>query len=135
MKQYKSIKETVISVEMLAKALKNSISKENFSSKDADNIAEHVINFFGYNERIIDNVLEPVDRDIFYELENYGVLATEREETHLYDGRIWRTHYWWLNKHNIIKMANTTTRNSNNKKTTQKSNIYDKFDDKIWQRK
>ena len=55
--------------------------------EDARSIAAHVLNFFGFNERIIDNVLEPDDRDTFYMLEDTGILETERDETTLYDGR------------------------------------------------
>src|SRR2546425_10136843 len=64
-------------------------------------MAQHVLNFFGYSERIIDNVLEPEDRDAFYMLEDSGILTTEREETTLYDGREWRIHYWMFRKERI----------------------------------
>jgi len=33
------------------------------------------------------------------------MLTTEREETTLYDGREWRTHYWILKKNIILKYA------------------------------
>src|SRR3989441_8075573 len=64
-------------------------------------MAQHVLNFFGYSERIIDNVLEPEDRDAFYMLEDSGILTTEREETTLYDGREWRIHYSMFRKERI----------------------------------
>src|SRR2546421_12502113 len=66
--------------------------------EEARAMAQHVLNFFGYSERIIDNVLEPEDRDAFYMLEDSGILTTEREETTLYDGREWRIHYWMFRK-------------------------------------
>ena len=68
-------------------------------------MAQHVLNFFGYSERIIDNVLEPEDRDAFYMLEDSGILTTEREETTLYDGREWRIHYWMFRKDRIYDLA------------------------------
>ena len=68
-------------------------------------IAAHVLNFFGFNERIIDNVLEPDDRDTFYMLEDTGILETERDETTLYDGREWRIHYWMFRKDRIFDLA------------------------------
>ncbi|MFQ5986631.1 MAG: DUF6015 family protein, partial [Thermoplasmata archaeon] len=68
--------------------------------------AQHILNFFGYAERIIDNVLEPDDRDAFYMLEDSGILTTEREETTLYDGREWRIHYWLFRKERIFELAN-----------------------------
>ncbi|EQD55854.1 hypothetical protein B1A_11767, partial [mine drainage metagenome] len=38
-------------------------------SEESMEAAEHLINFFGYNDRVIDNMLEPEDRDAFYTME------------------------------------------------------------------
>ena len=89
----------------LAKAIRRSIGHEGMRPEDARTIAAHVLNFFGFNERIIDNVLEPDDRDTFYMLEDSGILETERDETTLYDGREWRIHYWMIRKERIIELA------------------------------
>ncbi|MHB8360283.1 MAG: DUF6015 family protein [Thermoplasmataceae archaeon] len=75
-------------------------------SEESMEAAEHLINFFGYNDRVIDNMLEPEDRDAFYTMEDIGVLQTEREETTLFDGREWRIHYWILNVKRIIELSN-----------------------------
>ena len=32
----------------------------------AESIAEHALGFFGFSNRIIDNALEPTDRNLFY---------------------------------------------------------------------
>jgi hypothetical protein len=50
--------------------------------------------------------LEPEDRDAFYQLEDTGILTTEREETTLYDGREWRIHYWLFRKERILELIN-----------------------------
>ncbi len=42
---------------------------------------------------------------LFYILEEEGMLATDHEDTILYDGREWRTHYWILKKNTILKYA------------------------------
>ena len=60
----------------------------------AESIAEHALGFFGFSNRIIDNALEPTDRNLFYQLQDYELLTTESEETTLWDGREWRIHYW-----------------------------------------
>jgi hypothetical protein len=52
------------------------------------------LGFFGFSNRIIDNALEPNDRNLFYQLQDYDLLTTESEETTLWDGREWRIHYW-----------------------------------------
>ena len=94
----------------LAKAIRRSIGHDGMRPEDARTVAAHVLNFFGFNERIIDNVLEPDDRDTFYMLEDRGLLETERDETTLYDGREWRIHYWMICKNRIIELAEEETR-------------------------
>src|SRR2546423_13529168 len=91
-----------LTVDDLTRAIKNSIDRTGMKEEEARAMAQHVLNFFGYSERIIDNVLEPEDRDAFYMLEDSGILTTEREETTLYDGREWRNHQWkFLEKRNM----------------------------------
>ena len=60
----------------------------------AEGMAEHALGFFGFYDRIIDNALEPNDRNLFYMFQDYDLLTTESEETTLWDGREWRIHYW-----------------------------------------
>src|SRR5207247_1889448 len=67
-----------LTVDDLTRAIKNSIDRTGMKEEEARAMAQHVLNFFGYSERIIDNVLEPEDRDAFYMLEDSGILTTER---------------------------------------------------------
>lgn len=90
-----------LTVEALTQAIVNSIDRKGMREQEAQMMAHHVLNFFGYSDRIIDNILEPEDRDAFYMLEDSGLLTTEREETTLYDGREWRIHYWIFRKDRI----------------------------------
>src|SRR3989337_3002650 len=94
-----------LTVEDLTRAIRNSIDRAGMKDDEARAMAQHVLNFFGYSERIIDNVLEPEDRDAFYMLEDSGILTTEREETTLYDGREWRIHYWMFRKDRIAEIV------------------------------
>ncbi len=75
----------------------------NIKEEEAIDVANHLVGFFGYSDRIIDNLLEPEDRDVFYMLEESGILKTEREEITLFDGRDWRIHYWVLDKKKIAE--------------------------------
>lgn len=63
------------------------------------------MDLFGFDDRIIDNVLEHEERQLFYLLESEGILNTERDEITLYDGRIWRIHYWLLRKNKIYQYS------------------------------
>ena len=53
----------------------------------AAGMAGHALGFFGFYNRIIDNALEPTDRNLFYMFQDYDLLTTESEETTLWDGR------------------------------------------------
>jgi hypothetical protein len=97
----------VVCLSKLTSAIMNSYKEHNMNRDDAQNMAYHVLNFFGFGDRIVDNILEPEDRDLFYMLEDFGLLVTEREETTLYDGREWRIHYWLLKKNAIHSMSCT----------------------------
>ncbi|EQD47146.1 hypothetical protein B1B_12459 [mine drainage metagenome] len=94
-----------INLNALSMAVRRSVGHDGMRKEDAEAIASNILNFFGFNERIIDNVLEPDDRDTFYMLEDCGILETERDETTLYDGREWRIHYWMFRKDRILELA------------------------------
>ena len=96
--------DNIITVEELTQAIRMSPKYRDLPEEEAYSIARHVLNFFGYSDRIIDNVLEPEDRDAFYMMEDAGILTTEREETTLYDGREWRIHYWLFRHDKIDKL-------------------------------
>ena len=94
-------------------------------------LAEHILNFFGYSDRIIDNVLHPEDRDTFYMLEDAGLMETEREETTLYDGREWRIHYWLLKIAEILRRTDAGPKYASD---DQEPSVYDEIPDDIWSR-
>lgn len=123
----------IITVEDLTQAIKNSIDySRGMVEEQAYELAHHVLNFFGYSDRIIDNVLEPEDRDAFYMLEDAGILTTEREETTLYDGREWRIHYWLFRREKIEVLMNMTREASDD--VDKDEFRYDELPDDIWQR-
>ena len=77
----------------LTEAIRQHIDME-MDPEVACGMAEHALGFFGFYDRIIDNALEPTDRNLFYMFQDYDLLTTESEETTLWDGREWRIHYW-----------------------------------------
>jgi hypothetical protein len=118
-----------ITVDDLTRAIKNSIDRAGMPEDQARSMATHVLNFFGYSERIIDNVLEPEDRDAFYMLEDSGILTTEREETTLYDGREWRIHYWMFRKQ---KIAELVAAQKAKEEAAREASVYDQVSEDIW---
>ena len=100
---------SIITLSDLSKAIANRIG---IDLEEARRDAGFVLDIFGFDDRVIDNVLDPEDRQLFYILEEEGMLTTEREETTLYDGREWRTHYWQIRKDTILRYAEKTAMKS-----------------------
>lgn len=118
----------IITVEILASAIQNSY--ENLSCEQAEEAACTLLNIFGFSDRIIDNMLQNDERDLFYMYEDRNLLRTEREETNLYDGRAWRIYYWILQKNGILELANHAyTQEPSNE------NLYAELPDKVWKHK
>lgn len=120
----------VLTVAQLSSAIMKSIDRQDIQPEAANQLATHVMNFFGYNDTIIDNILEPEDRDAFYMLEDLGLLMTEREETTLYDGREWRIHYWLFRKNKIDDL--TGNPETFETEEDELSSIYDDIPEDIW---
>lgn len=126
--------EVTVTVDELALAIKNGTGDDSreMEEEQAYQLALHVLNFFGYSDRIIDNILEPEDRDAFYMLEDAGILTTEREETTLYDGREWRIHYWLFRKARIEQLTEDVT--PAEEETEAEADIYEDLPDDAWER-
>jgi len=120
-----------LTVDDLTQAIQTSIDHNGMPEEQARAMAQHVMNFFGYSERIIDNILEPEDRDAFYMLEDTGILTTEREETTLYDGREWRIHYWLFKKERIFEIISGDGNGNGNKDGAD--SVYDEIPEEAWQ--
>ena len=120
----------VLTVAQLSTAIMKSIDRQDIQPEAANQLATHVMNFFGYNDTIIDNILEPEDRDAFYMLEDLGLLMTEREETTLYDGREWRIHYWLFRKNKIDDLVRDP--DGFDADEDELSSIYDDIPEDIW---
>ena len=122
----------ILTVEDLTQAILNSIDREDMEAEAARHMANHVLNFFGFNDSIIDNILEPEDRDAFYMLEDLGLLQTEREETTLYDGREWRIHYWMFRKDRIYELVKDEDEGAEGAGGV--ADVYAEVPDDIWSR-
>ena len=123
---------SIVTVEELTQAIKNSPNNKGIGEEAAYNLAHHVLNFFGYSDRIIDNILEPEDRDAFYMLEDATILTTEREETTLYDGREWRIHYWLFRREKIQNLIDGLVKQKEVEE--EHDTTYDDLPDDIWDR-
>jgi hypothetical protein len=125
----------IITLDVLSKAIAN---RTGIDIKEARKNAGFVLDVFGYYDRVIDNVLDYEDRQLFYILEEEGMLATDQEDVILDDGREWRTHYWILRKNTILKYAkveNSIMRNVISDKHVSDISavdIYDSLTEEAW---
>ena len=128
----------IITLNVLSKAISNRMS---IDAERARRTAGFVLDLFGYDDRIIDNYLNPEDRQLFYILEEEGMLVTRREEAILYDGRAWRTHYWQLKKNTILKYAMEESKKEETIHTRKQSkditmeNIYNTLSKDVWEKR
>jgi hypothetical protein len=94
--------DRLINYKTLADAIVRLVGMSPEETPAAESMADHLLGFFGYQDRVIDNMLEPADRNIFYQFQDWGLLGTIGEETTLWDGREWRIHYWTLKTDKIL---------------------------------
>jgi len=126
----------IITLDDMSRAIANRMG---INGEKARRVAGFVMDLFGYDDRIIDNILDPEDRQLFYLLEAEGMLTTGREETTLYDGRAWLTHYWQLRKNIILRYAKYDIKRDRNIifikkqiKETSVRNIYSALSEEVW---
>ncbi|MEM0449509.1 MAG: DUF6015 family protein [Methanomassiliicoccales archaeon] len=87
-------------------SLSRAIAKKVGLEKDAaDTLALRVLNYFGFENEVIDNTLDQEDRRLFYFLQDMGLLKTAWEEALLPNGRSWRIFYWYLNTEKIEEFS------------------------------
>ena len=122
----------IVTINDLVKALRNTLGKKGMGEDDVRALAEYLINFFGFEDYAIDNRLSPSDRDVFYMLEEIGLLKTEREEVTIKRGQVWRIHYWKLNKQKIKELGKTP--DGKDLEKSDKFAIYDNIDNDVWTR-
>ena len=112
----------------LTRAIQQHIDLE-MDAEVAQGMAEHALGFFGFYNRIIDNALEPTDRNLFYMFQDYDLLTTESEETTLWDGREWRIHYWKFKPEALNALVKPKKVIAND---DPYSGVYDDVPDGLW---
>jgi len=123
---------TVVTMAQVEAALKKTVGRKGMTDEEIKNLADYLMSFFGYTDEVIDNRLTSEDRDVFYMLEEEGLLTTTHEEVLLKKGKLWRIHYWILKKDQIIRLANSIE--SSEEKKEDAGAVYDQISDEEWAR-
>jgi hypothetical protein len=120
----------VASLEELTEALRKTLGRKGMPEKEVVALAEYVISFFGFTEEVIDNRLDVDDRDVFYMLEEEGLLTTRQEEIHIKRGKLWRIHYWVLKTEHIKELASE----EEEEEEMNHQVLYSSISEEVWSR-
>ncbi|MCD6461413.1 MAG: hypothetical protein J7L61_01565 [Thermoplasmata archaeon] len=71
----------------------------------AREMARRIMEYFGFDDMVVDNRIPTRDRDVFYMFEEVGLVSTFEDEAYVVRGKRWRIHYWALNKDKIREKA------------------------------
>src|SRR3989475_5494975 len=82
----------VVTMSEMIAALRATVGKRGMSEDDLRALADYLMSFFGFETEAIDNNLDVADRDVFYMLEEEGLLTTRQEEVMIKKGKLWRSH-------------------------------------------
>ena len=127
----------LITLNDLSKAISHRLG---VNKKEAQRLAGFILDIFGYEGRVIDNILDLEDRQLFYLLEEEGMLTSGREESTLYNGREWLTHFWQINYRSIIQFSKNGGKRINSHSSNKRedmqistgSNIYNTLSKDVW---
>ncbi|MFP4051441.1 MAG: DUF6015 family protein [Thermoplasmata archaeon] len=117
-----------VRLEDLRKAIRKVLEENNMDPSQADEMADRVMSLFGFDKTITDNLLSSDERDIFYLLEDFDILATEEETTNLPSGKNWRIHYWRLKEDKIKDIL----KEKEEEKKEESKSIYDDLSENVW---
>src|SRR5437870_10484802 len=95
----------VVTMSETVAALRATVGKRGMAEEDLRALADYLMSFFGFETEAIDNNLDVADRDVFYMLEEEGLLTTRQEEVMIKKGKMWRIHYWILRVERMKEMG------------------------------
>ncbi len=119
----------VLMSEVIA-AIRATLGKRGMPDEEVRILAEYLLSFFGFETEVIDNNLDVADRDVFYMLEEEGLLGTRQEEVLIKKGKTWRIHYWVLRVERIKALART----ARTRPTQDAFAVYKDVPDDVWAR-
>jgi len=94
----------IVTIDKLARALEKRLG---LNSAQAATTAQRVLTYFGFENVIIDNAIDPEDRRLFYELHDAGLLQSSLDTVVLPSGKNWRIFYWELDERGLDRVLGT----------------------------
>lgn len=131
----------VLTIEEMKKAINYKLNPK-ISEKDSEELARFIMNWFGYEDELLDMKLEPKDRSIFYMLEEEGIVTTHREETTIpifvkVNGKTsknkpWILHYWVLKEDRIKEYVELYDKPVEAAEQQEDYSIYNELPEEAW---
>ncbi len=120
----------VVTLEEMTEAIRRTlVAHGKIPAEEAGAVALQVLSYFGSEQSILDNILSTEDRDIFYRLEEEGLLSSEEEDAVVDKGKNWRIHYWLLNRNAILDAGGKEVA-----KVDHPGAVYEKMSSEEWSR-
>jgi hypothetical protein len=120
----------VITKNDLEIAFRKTLIEKGYSEEQILKMADDIISLFGFDNAIIDNRLKPDERDLLYKLEEHDLVHTQQEEVTITKGKVWRLHYWFLNRILILKLS----RGEEEPQKSDEFSVYSEMDEDVWAR-
>ena len=116
----------MVDVQTLAMAIKNSF--DGMGEEEARSTAFQVLSYFGYERSCLANNLEEGDNQVFYMLEDKGLLRTVITETVTVDGK----HPWRISEFELVyeKIFAAAERSESD----EKRDVYASLPQEVWAR-
>lgn len=118
-----------VTISDVEKALLNTLGKKGMKKGEIKKLAIYLMNFFGFSDCISDNLLKSKERDVFYILQDVGILTTHQDQISIKRGKVWRIHYWVLKKREILRLANLK---NEDERGNEFEKIYNNLSNDIW---
>jgi len=121
---------SVVTIDDVRLALEKALSTREFSHEEIIRFSEKLMDLFGFTDQVVDNRLTPADRDMFYLLEEVGLVTTIHDEVQVQKGKTWRIYYWILKKDQIARLASEFKEQKDQQ--VHEDDIYETISDDVW---
>ena len=119
----------VVNIKDLTVALEKALSSKQLSQDEINRLAERIMDLFGFEDQVVDNRLTPDDRDIFYMLEEAGLVTTIEDDVQVQKGKTWRIYYWILKTDQILRLSGESAKVAEEK---PEADIYESISEDVW---
>jgi DNA-binding transcriptional ArsR family regulator len=120
----------VVTLDEAKTALRKALASKNMLPQEIDRLAERVMDLFGFEDQVVDNRLTPEDRDLFYMLEEAGLVTTIEDDVQVQKGKTWRIYYWVLKKDQVLRLAHESEAKGSG--VLPEADIYKTISDDVW---